>query len=452
MSKWPENKFLETRNSINMAFAKGAMCIRFIETTALGWNFFKDLWDSAKEFFYESIFSGWFVDERNRERPPPNYVVPPEILHYFHERPEIEKYFRQHDVKERWEDVKYWLMRFVEVTVKREFNDDMASFRQEMPSNPSEAFIGSGSFLVDPNTLLLLRNGVRNPIRKVDIAIRRMMEKEERTATISNITISPNPYGSVSIWEEPDPTKCYALGVDLCSGDSEQDSVDFASIFVIDRSNWQPVAEFHAHSPPEEVAWVAIALSVMYRGFLSPPICWEVNNHGQIASLVFMESGRRFFYGYRLYLRMRPGNQRGKRYDNKYGYDTKELSRDFMLTQLRIKVIALSKTSNFHIRSRELLTELGSMSLLNTKRKLKAMGGKNDDRPFGYGFALRADGDDDRKLDMIRPKTEKEKPKGEMEDIIMKARGSAMSKTRENPSRKRQSPRDIRKLNRGGSR
>ncbi len=134
---------------------------------------------------------------------------------------------------------------------------------QEYPSNPEEAFIGSG-----------------NPFFNLDILKKFTVDTAAKEFTIqgsSRRSIDVWEGGPLTIFEPPDEQNryTYAIGVDVAFG---LEHGDFTCAWVICVNTGRPVAVWHGHMDPDLFGEnVLPALGWFYRDALIAP---EINNHG----------------------------------------------------------------------------------------------------------------------------------------------------------------------------
>lgn len=136
-----EKAFWENHRELNKSLNatvpyKPFTCI-IDESTANGYNFYKDEWDSCVrgESDYKPFFFGWDWSEDNKMKVEPNFTL----------LPIEEAYMKAHDLTleqmrwRRWKLVNDYGYSLADIE-----NDDIDDFKQEEPLTPDEAFISSG--------------------------------------------------------------------------------------------------------------------------------------------------------------------------------------------------------------------------------------------------------------------------------------------------------------------
>lgn len=86
---------------------------------------------------------------------------------------------------------------------------------------------------------------------------------------------SPDDFGPLRIWKEPDPVSTYVIGVDTAEG---IEGGDYSCAFVIDADTREHVATWHGLMDPMPFASEVATLGRAYNNAL---VISEVNNHGQ---------------------------------------------------------------------------------------------------------------------------------------------------------------------------
>lgn len=205
--------------------APGTMVV--IESTANGFEDFKERWDAAAagENDFEAVFFAWFEN--------PEYAMPVE--------PGIEWTAEEREVRERyhlsWEQVRWrrWC-------IANNCGGSRDMFRQEYPSNPDEAFLHSGSGVFDNALVIRRREEAVKPLRHG-----RFVPGED-----GNTVWQDDEGGEISLYRECEPGHPYVLG-----GDTAGDGSDCFTAHVIDNSTGEQVAALRRRfSEPEYVRQV----------------------------------------------------------------------------------------------------------------------------------------------------------------------------------------------------
>jgi hypothetical protein len=233
----------------------------FLESTANGYNHYKDLVDRALEGkgYWHLVFFSWLAHK--------DYQL--ELS-----REDAERIAATLDKEERTLQLEHGatLQQLAWRRMKLEENGgSVDSFHQEYPTTISEAFLSSGQLRF-----------------KQDICAKNleMARKIEPLYELED---------GVDIYEEPDPNETYILSMDPAEGihrgeandPAEIGGTDFSSASVFASGNLRTMAEIHGRMEPAEFARVGARLGEMYDAFI---VC-ERNNHGHLVNYVLEQSG-----------------------------------------------------------------------------------------------------------------------------------------------------------------
>ncbi|MBQ7646669.1 MAG: hypothetical protein IJS94_05305 [Clostridia bacterium] len=181
-----------------------------IESTANGFDDFKDMWDSAvnKESDFVPLFFPWFEMKEYRMK----YDGTP----LSDEEKELKRRFGLDDEQIAW---RRWCL-------KNNCGGDLNRFRQEYPSTPEEAFIMSGESVFDKEKLIAHISSVKAPLKRG-----RFVYDYDGNG-ISNIRWEDCEKGEISIYEEPFPNRPYVIG-----GDTAGEGSDYFTAHVLDNTS-----------------------------------------------------------------------------------------------------------------------------------------------------------------------------------------------------------------------
>lgn len=148
------------------------------------------------------------------------------------------------------------------VTLANECNGDRSIMKQEYPSTPIESFISTGRPVFDNEKLYLLLHNATKPRMRYE-------------CIPSTLQWRADPdHGRLLVWQEPLAGHQYIIGADVAEGLAKGD----ASVAdVIDWATGEQVAHWHGKIPPDEFAYLLIALARRYNTALVAP---ERNNNG----------------------------------------------------------------------------------------------------------------------------------------------------------------------------
>ena len=165
-----EDKSGILKKSLNATVPYAPFTVIIEETTANGYNEFKDDWDRSVrgDDEYVPLFVGWNELKEYQMTPPPNFKPTDKEL----------QLQLQHDLT----DAQIYWRRF---KINNDYGGNEAWFQQENPLTPEEAFISSGQGVFDSETIKRGYEGCSKP----------KLEREIRTELIKE---------KLMIWEEPE--------------------------------------------------------------------------------------------------------------------------------------------------------------------------------------------------------------------------------------------------------
>ena len=204
-----------------------------IESTANGYEDFKERWDAAAagENDFEAVFFAWFENPEYTMDPVPGTEWTPE------ERELMERY----SLSEGQLQWRRWC-------IANNCGGSLDMFRQEYPGNPDEAFLHSGTGVFDNEQVILRRETAPEPVRRGDF----VWEEDEWR-------FEDSPAGAVNIWKEPEKGHPYVLG-----GDTAGEGSDWFTAHVIDNSTGEQVASLRRQYSEIEYVRQVYALGMFY--------------------------------------------------------------------------------------------------------------------------------------------------------------------------------------------
>jgi len=252
-----------------------------LESTANGFNEFKDIWDDAEEgrSDYIAFFWPWwkedeyrrpFLNELDRER----FTVGDANNPYAEEEPELVKNF----------DLDLEQLNWRRYVIANKCGGDIRIFHQEFPSTPEEAFISTGKKVFDPYRVAQLVKTVdltdprqpteanpgpligdleatdfRSQISSRAGAVMQIPEAARWTPRLPGVS---NPTPPWRLWLDRTehgmpraPEGEYIVFCDPSGGQMEEtDEPDFHAIEVIDHATGDQVAEYRSRVDPDLLA------------------------------------------------------------------------------------------------------------------------------------------------------------------------------------------------------
>lgn len=216
---WPGNK-METLLGIMQSVPDDINTLVVIESTANGYDEFKDLWDGAEkgENGWVPVFLPWFMEPDYRKPVEPGVV-------WTEEERKLQEQFGLDEKQLAW---RRWCIR-------TNCGGDVNLFRQEYPCTPDEAFLLSGDAFFDNDVIMARRNTAPKPLREGMFAY---TEQEMEGGAPVDWMFTERVNGFIRIYEEPKDGHPYVLG-----GDTAGEGSDRFTAYVIDNSTGKQVAE-----------------------------------------------------------------------------------------------------------------------------------------------------------------------------------------------------------------
>lgn len=269
------------------------------ESTAFGFNIFKDLWDAAVagESDFVPLFFAWFDD--------PEYAMEvPEGTVFTEDENEIARRFGLSPEQLYW---RRWC-------IKNNCHGDLRKFRQEYPSTPDEAFLTTGDGWFDNEKVMEMRTRAPEPRHIGEFTY------DYDGLAITNIRWRESTDGCVRIYKEPEKGRPYVVG-----GDTAGEGSDYFTGFVIDNVTSGQCAVLHKQFNEAEYARQMYCLGAWYDwGLLG------VENN--FSTFPTMELARLRYPN--LYVRERPDTYTGKTMQS-YGFVTSPKTRPVILAELQ---------------------------------------------------------------------------------------------------------------------
>lgn len=186
---------------------------------------------------------------------------------------------------------------------------------EEFPSTWEEAFLSSGLPFFRAETLQVYKKMRRMPLRKG-------MFRAKGRGPKTRIAFEDDSFGPTWIFEEPDKSRRYSVGVDFASGRAK----DFSAIHVIDADSKAVVATHKSKLLPDDVLMEAFFLGTIFNKAVIVP---ERTGIGQ-ALVDRLVNDLKYSPVYRSEDKAVLGNKKGRR----FGWNTSAGSRGAMLEDL----------------------------------------------------------------------------------------------------------------------
>lgn len=218
-----------------------------IESTANGYNYFRELWKGAErgENGYLPVFFAWYDN--------PEYTMAPEAgTVWTEEEQALQARYGLAEGQLAW---RRWCIR-------TNCAGDLDKFRQEYPSNPEEAFLLSGRPFF--NNLLLndLLEGLRQAQEKAP-PMEGSFAYDYDGMHIEKIRWQDAPSGIIRIYKQPEPGRRYTIG-----GDTAGEGSDWFAAQVIDSVTREKMATYHYQHSEELYTRQIYCLGMHYNAAL----------------------------------------------------------------------------------------------------------------------------------------------------------------------------------------
>ena len=305
------NGLLETVSS------KNKNSFIFLETTANGFNEYKDRWDKdcLGQTSYNALFMPWFKnpeyceDEFNKEG-----IKMPPMENWLYEK---QKEYGLTNGQMVW----YWN--------KYQDKGDRGLVLQEYPFCPTDSFLTSGNCIFNTELIAKRKEELLPTLSKVRRGLFATTHKYSEDGSVIHFEshgFVEGRNGAIAIYVEPIEGHPYIANCDPAMG-----GADYYAIQVIDNYTGEQVAVYHCNTPngDDEVAFQLVALGRYYNNALISAECNNANGYYilQIAD----KCGYKFIYQDTEY------DSINDRWENRFGYKTKQSNKIPMTTMLKLQ-------------------------------------------------------------------------------------------------------------------
>lgn len=332
-----------------------------IESTANGFEDFKERWDAAVagENDFEPVFFAWFEN--------PDYSMPVVPgTEWTPEERELRDAYRLTDEQLQW---RRWC-------IANNCGGSLDMFRQEYPASPGEAFLHSGTGVFDNEQIVLRLERLTSPAGRGEFTDGEWTESET---------------GAITLYELPEEGVPYVLG-----GDTAGEGSDYFTAIVIDNVSGRIAAKLRQkYSEPEYVRQI-FALGRFYNDAL---VAIETNfSTYPVMKLQEMEYTNQ-------YSREREDTYT-RQMRKSYGFRTDRQSRPRAIANL----VEVFSSHPEWFTDRELLEEMLTFCY-NEDHRPEALAGKHDDLVMGAAITYAV-----RHQQRMTVLTEPEKPREKLID------------------------------------
>lgn len=327
-----------------------------IESTANGFEDFKERWDAAVagENDFEPVFFAWFEN--------PDYAMPVVPgTEWTPEERDLKAAYRLTDEQLQW---RRWC-------IANNCGGSLDMFRQEYPASPGEAFLHSGTGVFDNEQIVLRLERLPSPAGRGEFADGEWTESET---------------GAITLYELPEEGVPYVLG-----GDTAGEGSDYFTAIVINNVSGRIAAKLRQkYSEPEYVRQI-YALGRLYNDAL---VAIETNfSTYPVMKLQEMEYPNQ-------YSREREDTYT-RQMKRSYGFRTDRQSRPRAIANL----VEVFSSHPEWFTDRELLEEMLTFCY-NEDHRPEALAGKHDDLVMGAAITYAV-----RHQQRMTVLTEPEKPR-----------------------------------------
>ena len=332
-----------------------------IESTANGFEDFKERWDAAVagENDFEPVFFAWFEN--------PDYSMPVVPgTEWTPEERDLKAAYRLTDEQLQW---RRWC-------IANNCGGSLDMFRQEYPASPGEAFLHSGTGVFDNEQIVLRLERLPEPAGRGEFTDGEWTESET---------------GAITLYELPEEGVPYVLG-----GDTAGEGSDYFTAIVIDNVSGRIAAKLRQkYSEPEYVRQI-FALGRFYNDAL---VAIETNfSTYPVMKLQEMEYPNQ-------YSREREDTYT-RQMKKSYGFRTDRQSRPRAIANL----VEVFSSHPEWFTDRELLEEMLTFCY-NEDHRPEALAGKHDDLVLGAAITYAV-----RHQQRMTVLTEPEKPREKLID------------------------------------
>lgn len=332
-----------------------------IESTANGFEDFKERWDAAVagENDFEPVFFAWFEN--------PDYSMPVVPgTEWTPEERDLKTAYRLTDGQLQW---RRWC-------IANNCGGSLDMFRQEYPASPGEAFLHSGTGVFDNEQIVLRLERLPSPAGRGEFADGEWTESET---------------GAITLYELPEEGVPYVLG-----GDTAGEGSDYFTAIVIDNVSGRIAAKLRQkYSEPEYVRQI-YALGRFYNDAL---VAIETNfSTYPVMKLQEMDYPNQ-------YSREREDTYT-RQMKKSYGFRTDRQSRPRAIANL----VEVFSSHPEWFTDRELLEEMLTFCY-NEDHRPEALAGKHDDLVMGAAITYAV-----RHQQRMTVLTEPEKPREKLID------------------------------------
>lgn len=355
---WPGD-ILQTLAGILQAVPTTPDSMVILESTANGFNAFKELWDHAVtgQSDFVPLFFPWYEMQTYR-RPYHGEILTTE------EKELQERFGLDHEqiMWRRW-------------CIANNCNHDLQMFKQEYPATPEEAFIATGASVFDTEAISrrldILRDGKEIQKQGCFVYDKTVTDTQSGPQIIlKNQSWQEKEKGEILIFKEPEEGVPYVIG-----GDTAGEGSDRFTLQVLDNRTGEQVARLLQKYDEDAFAEQAYCLGMYYHTAL---IALETNFSTHPIKVL------QWLHYPKLYEREVPDNYTGLM-RKAFGYHTNSVTRPLIVAGL----VTYFRDFLHYVHDVDTLREALTF-IRNEKGRAEAEVGEHDDLLMGLGIALQA--------------------------------------------------------------
>jgi PAS domain-containing protein len=367
-----------------------------MESTANGYNAFKDRWDEAVEGRSDWIafFWPWWKDDEYSLR----FASEAEREAFLVGDPNIPYAEEEHDLVAH-HGLSLEQLHWRRHTISNKGGGDVRYFHQEYPSTAEEAFIATGQKTFDPYRVqqLLVRVDLTDPRRPTEenpgpqigdfeaASTKPQVDRSGNTIEVPDKALwtpresgTPNPTAPCRLWLPKDGIegKEFIVGADFSGGNTETTrETDYHAIQVIDHQTREQVLEYRSRIEPEDVARILLLVALYFNE------AWIAPERTGGWGMPIIRILYRDFHYMRIYRPRTPGKATEKM-EARLGWDTTQRTKPELIAGMA----GLLKEGEDGIKSRALANEVRTYTRTENGAT-EAEPGKFDDLLMAYMIA-----------------------------------------------------------------
>ena len=356
---WSElNNTMASLNQVVSVTNKDSFII--FETTANGYNEYKTLYDKhvTGESSYKALFYPWW-GHKDYQEPYRGFELMP------HEQKLID------ELHLTYEQIAWYRLQFDSV------GENLDKLRQEHPSTPSEAFIGTGNCAFNLDLIHQRKDelhALKDTFKKGFWVYKHTHNVDNSKIKVSDIKFVESKFGAWTIYKDVESGHPYVMNCDPAMGGK-----DYYAVQVINNYTGEQVAVYHCNrTNDDEVAYQMYCMAEHYNHAL---VSSETNTTIYILQILH-KCGYDFIY------KENDFETISDRYVDKFGYKTKQTNRNAMISMFKEVFSHNYKCINDYAT----LCEMENFQIVRNesthKEKALAIGDNHDDLVMAFAGCL----------------------------------------------------------------